>query len=76
MSSIVLNFGMVAHSTILISQLAVFQNRQLWTAEIIFTLVFLIFLEGLWFFLNCSLLTYIIFSFPLQSYKSTELQPL
>ena len=44
-------------------------------AEIIFTLVLLIFLKSQWIFLNCSSLTYIILSFLLQSYKIAELQP-
>ena len=45
-------------------------------AEITFTLVFLIFLMSECFFLDRSLLTYIILRFLLQFYKIAELQPL
>ena len=45
-------------------------------AEIISTLVFLIFLKSQWFFLNCSSLTSIILSFLLQSYKITAFMSL
>ena len=44
---------MLTHSTTLTSVFPFdIQNRWLWKAEIIFTLVFLIFLKRPWFFLN------------------------
>ena len=71
------NFEMFAHSPTLISRFAHFiSNRWLWIAEIIFTLIFLVFPKIQWFFLDRSSLTYIILRFIRQSYKTAELKPL